>query len=360
MRIGILTHQLQSNYGGILQNYALQEVLRRMGHDPITLRTGKVSYRRWAKRTLKSILNRIKGKDTSIPLLPFIYERRKSGIESFVSKYIKTTEKIYWYSPDLIDKYNLDALCVGSDKSWASYFKRIDDLFFAFASNYDIIKFSYAPSFGTDKWEFNNEQTEKCRELVKSFTGVSVREQSGVRLCKDYLNIDAKWLLDPTLLLSADDYCSLCVRIKQNNDGFIFAYILNYTDEKKMFIEKVSHSLNKRVVLLLAENNVRSTDTVENWISLFRDTHFVITDSFHGTIFSILFHKDFVSLANPLRGTERFKSLSEMFALDNNILMSIPDEFIYTKINWTKIDDEIQNRQRESIVFLKDSLMGCK
>ena len=337
MRIGILTHPLHSNYGGILQNYALQEVLRKMGHDPITLRTGKVTYILWAKRTVKSTLARLKGNNCPIPLIPFIYKKRQSGIESFVRKYIKTTEFVFWYSPDLIEKYQIEALCVGSDKSWASYFKRIDDMFFAFARNYDIIKFSYAPSFGTDKWEFDTEQTEKCRELVKSFTGVSVREHSGVGLCQDYLNVSAKWLLDPTLLLSADDY-------------------FNYSKGKKEYIEKISQSLNKKVVLLLAENNVRSTDTVENWISLFRDAHFVITDSFHGTIFSIIFHKNFISLANPLRGTERFKSLSEMFSLDNNILMAIPDEFIQTKIDWTKIDEEIRKRQKESIEFIKDSL----
>ena len=356
MRIGILTHPLHSNYGGILQNYALQEVLRRMGHDPITLRTGKTTYYSWAKRTVKCILNRVKGKNSSFPLIPFVYEKRQSGIESFVRKYINTTEKVFWYSSDLIDKYQIEALCVGSDKSWASYFKRIDDKFFAFARDYDIIKFSYAPSFGTDIWEFNSEQTEKCRELVKLFKDISVREHSGVNLCKEHLNVDAKWLLDPTLLLSADDYCSLCTDVKQRKNDFIFAYILNYSDDKKKYIDKVSVSLNKKVVLLLAEKNVRSIDTVENWISLFRDASFVITDSFHGTIFSIIFHKDFISLANPLRGTERFKSLSEMFALDNNILMTIPEVFIQSKIDWERIDEEIQIRQKESIAFIEDCL----
>lgn len=359
MRIGILTHPLHSNYGGILQNYALQEVMRRMGHDPITLRTGKTTYYLWAKRTVKCILNRIKGENSSFPLIPFVYKRRQSGIESFVRRYINTTEIMFWYSPDIIDKYQIEALCVGSDKSWASYFKRIDDMFFAFARDYDIIKFSYAPSFGTDKWEFNSEQTEKCRDLVKLFTGISVREHSGVNLCKDHLNVDAKWLLDPTLLLSANDYCSLCTDVKQRKDDFIFAYILNYTGDKKNYIEKVSVSLNKKVILLLAENKVRSIDTVENWVSLFRDASFVITDSFHGTIFSIIFHKEFISLANPLRGTERFKSLSEMFALDKNILMTIPDELIQSKIDWTMIDEEIQKRHKESIAFIEDSLTRC-
>lgn len=359
MRIGILTHPLQSNYGGILQNYALQEVLRRMGHDPITLRTGKVSYLLWAKKTVKSLLKIIEGKKASIPLIPFVFAKRQSGIESFVRKYINTTDKVFWYSSDLIDEYQIEALCVGSDKSWASYFKRIDDMFFGFARDYDIIKFSYAPSFGTDKWEFDSVQTEKCRELVKLFKGVSVREHSGVKLCKDHLNVDAKWLLDPTLLISADDYCSLCTDIKQREDDFIFAYILNYTDDKKNYIDKVSVSLNKKVVLLLAEKNVRSIDTVENWISMFRDASFVVTDSFHGTIFSIIFHKKFVSLANPLRGTERFKSLSEMFALDNNILMAMPDEFTQSNIDWERIDVELQKRRKESIAFIEDSLTGC-
>lgn len=359
MRIGILTHPLESNYGGILQNYALQEVLRRMGHDPITLRTGKTTYKIWLKRIIKNIINKVKGKNASFPLIPFLYEKRQSGIESFIRKHINATDKIFWYSSDLIDKYQLEALCVGSDKSWASYFKRIDDMFFAFARDYDIIKFSYAPSFGTDRWEFNAEQTEKCRELVKSFTGVSVRERSGVKLCKDYLTTDAKWLLDPTLLLSADDYSSLCANIKKEKTDFILAYMLNYTEEKKNYVKKVSLSLNKEVVVIQAENKVRSTDTVEKWISLFRDAAFVITDSFHGTIFSIIFHKDFISLSNPKRGSERFKSLSEMFSLDNNVLMTIPDEFSLAKNDWERIDEEIVKRQKESIVFLYDSLSSC-
>lgn len=357
MRIGILTHPLQSNYGGILQNYALQEVLRRMGHDPITLRTGKTTYKIWVKKIIKNIDNRIKRKNASFPLIPFIYEKRQSGIESFIRQHIKTTEKLFWYSPGLIEKYQLEALCVGSDKSWASYFKHIDDMFFAFSRQFNIIKFSYAPSFGTDKWEFNPEQTEKCRELVKSFTGVSVREHSGVRLCKDYLHTDAKWLLDPTLLLSADDYRSLCTTVKRREDDYILAYILNYTKEKKEYIKKACASLKKKVIVIQAENKVRSTDTVENWISLFRDSAFVITDSFHGTIFSIIFHKDFISLANPKRGSERFKSLSELFCLDDNIHMSIPKEFMPNRIDWTWIDKVILKKQKEALDFIHKSLL---
>jgi len=359
MRIGILTHPLDSNYGGILQNYALQEVLRKMGHDPITLRTGKVTYYLWAKKTIKCILARIKGHETPLPIIPIIHKYRQSGLESFVRKYIKTTPKNFWYSSDLIDKYHIEALCVGSDKSWASYFSRIDDMFFSFARDYAITKFSYAPSFGTKEWEFNIEKTKKCRELIKSFSGVSVRERSGVRLCKEYLDADAKWLVDPTLLLSVSDYCSLCKIIEQRKDDYILVYILNYTDEKKKFIEKVRLSLKKKVILILAEKNIRINDTVENWIALFRDASYVITDSYHGTIFSVIFHKDFISLANPLRGTERFKSLSEMFSLDSNILMQIPDSFMPAKIEWNMIDEEIQRRQKEAMDFLKESLTKC-
>lgn len=354
MKIGILTQPLESNYGGILQNFALQVVLRKLGHDPVTLRTGKHSIKNWCIGTVKIAIKKIIGRKTKFKPYPAIYEKRKAGIEEFIRTHIKCTSKINWYDKDLIDRYSLDALVVGSDKVWA--FWQIEDMFFDFAKECDILKFAYAASFGTNKWVIDEQKTARCRELVQSFSGVSVREHSGVKLCKENLGIKAQWVLDPTMLLYDYEYFDLCKNVLPQKGPFLFAYILDLNKEKKQFIHAIAEREHLEPIIVRAESKVSADDTVEKWLALYRDADFVITDSFHGTIFSILFHKTFVSLINQERGADRFESLRLLFNLEKNICDRIPPIEQVPKVNWNLVDDLLAKKRIESMEFIKKSL----
>lgn len=356
MKIGILTQPLESNYGGILQNFALQTALRKLGHEPITLRTGRYTVKDWFLKNIKELVKACLGKKAVFRPFPTVYEKRKTGIESFVRNHIVTTKKLSWYTPSIVTEYGVEALIVGSDKVWARYFAKIEDMFFAFAKTAQIPKLSYAPSFGTDRWSFSQEKTALLRELVKDFSGVSVREYSGLELCRKNLGVEAVWVLDPTMLLNADDYNELCADIPKADKPFLFAYILDLTKEKADYIHNAAVALGLDVIIQQAELKISADDTIEKWLAMYRDAAYVITDSFHGTVFSLLYHKEFVSLINSSRGADRFLSLGRMFSLEKHFLDSIPPVFERITIDWERIDEVFSTRKKEAFSFLEKSL----
>ena len=313
MKIGILTQPLLNNYGGTLQNYALQTVLMKLGHKPITIdympKSSLVGY--WLS-CLKTILyffipSKRRG-FSSHPRRKF----RNPKFAEFTSKRIKTTKMVSRLSNSLIKEYGLDAIIVGSDQVWRpNYNRHIEDLFLDFVNNKKTLKLAYAASFGTDEWEYTAAKTEQIRPLIKQFNAISVREQSGVDLCKNYLDVEAKQVLDPTMLLELADYKEICQNIPADKDNYILAYVLDMTPEKKKLLEEKAIEIKLPVKTFSAEDE--ATLSIEEWLSKFRDASFVMTDSFHGTVFSILFGKEFRCMQNSKRGSSRFDTLLSLY-----------------------------------------------
>ena len=355
MRIGIVTQPLLTNYGGILQNFALQEILRTLGHEPVTLRVDHYNWLIYLDVCLKVIVKKIIGEKAVFPENPCRRSIRSVGMENFISRNIVTTPKRLNYKLSDVTSLKLDALIVGSDQTWRPGYNRvIEDMFFQFAEKCNIIKLAYAASFGVDKWEYSPNQTLKCRNLVQSFKGISVREKSGIRLCREYLQVDAAWVLDPTLLVSRERYEGLCKDIPYSDVPFVFAYLLDYTDEKKQYVASVARHYNANVIYISAGNHVSAADTIERWIAMFRDACYVVTDSFHGTVFSIIFEREFVTFSNKKRGNSRFDSLFEITDLSNRLVEM--DEYKYFSIDWKKVNERISHFRRESLEFLKNNL----
>lgn len=379
MKIGILTHPLNFNYGGILQNYALQTVLKNMGHEVVTLYTeqktpAKKQIVLFSKYFVKNIL-RWKGSNYR-PLTSKQKNVIKKNTSFFVEKHINTTKPLEWVYSGLNDELQLDAYIVGSDQVWRPDFvHNIYDMFFKFLHNDNVKKFSYAASFGVNTWEYSNEQQLICTELIKKFDGISVREKSGVELCKKHFNVDALHLLDPTLLLSADDYRRLLPG-NNNNNNQLTVYILDITTEKREIINYISKKLNLAVTYVGNEfsdkQNVHYTERiappVESWLEGFENADFVLTDSFHGTAFSIIFNKPFISIANPTRGIERFTSLLNLFNLGDRLMIPKPeglsdvidfsllDTILDTPINFKYINEVRSKEVVKSFEYLTGNL----
>ena len=129
------------------------------------------------------------------------------------------------------------------------------------------------------KWEFTQQQTEQCAVLAKRFDGISVREKSGVALCNKYLGVNATHVLDPTLLMKSQDYIKLCSHISKR-EPFIFAYVLDESEEKIKSIVRFAECRGLPYIIKGADNTVSDDDTIELWLSYFRDAAFVVTDSF--------------------------------------------------------------------------------
>ena len=237
MRIGILTQPLLNNYGGLLQNYALQKVLRDAGHDPQTIDHGNKK-RSWIKEQLgliiKYVFHILKPCKYASPRYQptkkeFSIISRNSN--SFIDKYI--TRTIPFSSEKelhkLVNKGQYDGYVVGSDQVWRPIYSGgfLKEMFFSFAEGKkNIYRIAYAASFGTDKWEFNPQMTKECARLAKLFDVITVREDSGVALCRENLGVEAIHVLDPTMLLSKDDYIQLVEAEKEPiSSGDLLYYI---------------------------------------------------------------------------------------------------------------------------------------
>ena len=359
MRIGIVTQPLLNNYGGALQNYALQTVLKKMGYEPVTL--DYVPHKSVMRVMMSLVLNiflfftpRRRSFKECLPI------RRDKKIEFFLEKYVNKTKVIQDYYPLLIKDYKLDGIIVGSDQVWRPLYNSdvLYHMFLDFTSGYNLKRIAYAASFGVSCNEYSEIEKKECTKLVEQFDGISVRETSGIFLCKELFNVDVQRVLDPTLLLSQDDYKSITNNIIPG--GFVLSYILNPTDEIISLIKIVSNELSLRNVGIHISEKLKAS--VEEWLEYFQKADFIITDSFHGTVFSIVFHKRFLVLDNKGRGSSRLLSLLELFGLENLLVTDLTQPLSMlmeknNKIDWDLVEKKLEFERCKSVGFLRNFLV---
>lgn len=354
MKIGILTQPLLRNYGGILQNYALQTILRRMEHEVYTFDLLKYTWKDWSIEYIKTIVKKIIGREAKFPITPTKKKQMEKPLRKFVHKNIVLTTRVRKITWDLVEKHNLDTLVVGSDQVWRPIYNySIEDMFFRFADGKEIKKVAYSASFGVDQWEFSPAQTKDCALLAKKIDAISVREASGVELCKKYLGVEATHTLDPTLLLTAEDYNALCKHI-QKREPFVFAYILDMDEKKVAEIKSFAQAKGLPYFIKSADNDVKDTDTVELWLSYFRDAAFVVTDSFHGSAFSINYNKDFFVFGNANRGNSRFDSLLSLLNLKQRMVENINPNT--QPINWEEVNQKLNTERNRCYEWLERAI----
>ena len=351
MKIGIVTHILGNNYGGLLQNYALQYVLKQLGHQPMTIDfTLRQSRRSYIFSLCKQLL-------WSVTKLRHPRLRRSFSnivLADFIERYILTTKNVYSYTKDIVDKEKFDLIIVGSDQVWRpKYVCELENMYLKFVPD-DIKKIAYAASFGVDTWEYNAEQTETCAKYAKRLDAISVREATGVELCRTYLGVNAQHVLDPTILAGAEAYKPL-LKEKTEEEDYLFAYILDITPEKQSYVESMAKSKGLKVIIRGADKN--STLSVEDWLSMIANSSMVVTDSFHGTVFSILFHKEFYSIVNVARGGTRFVSLLSPLGLEHRMGdVSQLQSLELSPVDWKQVDHILDSQRQDSINFLTNAL----
>lgn len=370
MKIGILTLPFNNNYGGYLQAYALMTVLKRMGHQPTLImrrhNKARASTRYKIKLFVTGLLKTILTFKKHLIIYDVEYDFNKKGrdMHKFVNEFMQP-QTPYLYDTVSLKKYcegKFDAYIVGSDQVWrAIYVPDIKNYFLDFTEGWNIRRIAFAASFGTDTPEYAPVQIEQCGELLKTFDGISLREKSGMEVFKHFgWNIDSvPIVLDPTMLLSAKDYSKVLPANKAKSVKKIFYYVLDRN-------QKIESILTKSQILLGEEifgiSNIQKGDSVliaiEEWLVNIRDADFVITDSFHGMVFSIIFHKPFVVCANLDRGADRFINLLDALSLSSRLIVedNCLDLRIQEPIDWNQIDKKIEKIRIESFKFLEKYL----
>jgi len=374
MKIGILTHPLDYNYGCLLQAFALQKTLAGMGHDVVTINRYTDPHkpftyllRSWSLRFVKKV---IKNADVSLAWNPTetlaIKKKLSSKTKKFVDRNISNTGIVLPKDLSRIDdEYRFDAYVVGSDQVWLPHF--CPNSFLDFVHRDNVIRLFYAASSGKKSFVDNPLLAEKCKKLCERFAGVSVREQSLIPLVKEKLGRDAVQVLDPTLLLDKEDYLRACIDTEEASP-VIFTYILDKNDEKRKLVDKVMSVLQLPVVSGTVEKDyVRGKHmniddciypSVDHWINSLNRAKFVVTDSFHGTCMSIIFRKPFVVVGNKARGIERFNSVLSLFGLKNRLIETADDfnDSMLGNLDSVKITELLSIKRKESINYLKQYL----
>lgn len=351
-KVGILTLPLHSNYGGILQAYALYSVLAKQCDVTLlddkmyefqTLKE-KLSLLRWnamlllglkhSKHPMKQV------RDEMLEMIPFI--ERYIPLQMSVSR---------------LKDESLDVIVVGSDQVWRGVYS--NDLLRYFLNfiptSWSIKRVAYAASFGVDNWCPPTKMRQQLVTCAQQFDNVSVREQSGVAICSEKLGgVKAEWVLDPTMLLCADDYRALLTYTTPISVDKICVYILDRSKVVDDLLDMMVNQLNFDIIDICQRNEAGRKHGIEYWLSAIYHSHVVFTDSFHGTVFSILFNKDFIVIGNKERGNSRFDSLLSLFGLQERYT-SNPQTIQYLlseKIDWNRVNQKLKSERERSLAWL--------
>ena len=374
-KIALIIFPIHASHGCILQTYALKSKIEELGYE-VTLIN-----RHWNapsvftrfKYSVKMLLNRIIY-GVNIPLVwqdpcnSFKLEELHSLINEYLYPNIVDIKKESELSR--VDWNNYYALIVGSDQTWRpKYVSNVFNYYLNFAETYSKpLKISYAASFGTDCWEYDALQTEIAKSLLSKFDAVSVRESSAISLCKRYLNRESINVVDPTLLLSGDEYINK-LKLSKVSRNIVATYFLDKSVEKDRLAKKIAINFKLELVEVnrdmenpLAPYKSQVAPSMKEWLETSLSAKYVIVDSFHAMVFAILFHKQFVVVGNIERGLSRFQSILDAIGLTDRLYKEDEDiiEQITKSIDWFCVENALSKLRKKSTDFLINALKNEK
>lgn len=371
MKIGILTVPFNNNYGGYLQAFALQSVLKKLGTEPVILnrRQNQHSHFDKIKLFIKALLkNRVFLRKS--PYF-FFYERtfeyKGKNMMSFVNRNMNPTSyklKSHKELCNYIKEQKFNCIIVGSDQVWRpDYVPNIEEYFLSFVKS-GVKKISYAASFGVDNPGYSQRQIDACGKYLQHFHAISLRESSGFDIIKSFgwlPKCDVQEVLDPTLLIEKKEYEKLAKNhLPKLDKDCLLVYVLDEDTSFNKIVTRISQIEKLKVSYIMDSHKWKSADyvmpSIEDWLAGFLNASFVVTDSFHGAVFSILFNKPFYVYINKTRGASRIQSLLHNFGLENRLLTSVDDIGKGNDIDWNLVNNARQRLVRKSLSFLKKSL----
>lgn len=386
MKIAILTYYESSdNYGQILQCFALQQYLLNLGHDAYLV---KYSPKEEHPSKQKRIFNILKKIINITYIKKYIASKRlqreelelksrneklnsQREFELFRKKYIKSTDNIYHSIDELKNNPpDADIYVCGSDQVWRDSLKQdnVAGWYLQFGKK-DVQRISYAASIGRN---IAKDEEEIFIRYLSAFDAISLREKKARDYCKTIGFHNAELVCDPTILLTSDYYQkNLKTKAILKEKPYVFFYILNIVSKDEFPWDVINQQIHNRGWEIKsvcssgyyqARNIIPETDnilaTVPEWIELIQNAEFIITSSFHGAVFSILFHKPFIVL--PLKGdhadaNDRIKSLLNELDLNSQLCFNGEDiiKAFDFSIDWDSVEDKIALLRQSGEKFIE-------
>ena len=352
----------QINYGQNLQLFALSQFLKDAGHQPFLIRYYPVDFASnpypplHEKDADKKLISEARRAAVWVHVQNDLYARR---IHTFIDDYLNVSDKIYGYATELCeDPPQADAYITGSDQVWNFWGRPLEAVkenelkaFFLDFGKTNIRRISYAASFGSQR--IDGGYQEAFTDLLSRFDFVSVREKSAVEFCKQCGVVDVDWVPDPTMLLPAQRYLELLkaeYRFTHPDKPYFLVYMMN---PNKEYIQKISELARQKNCELkhIGGNHgqafvipgVTLSPSIPEFIHLVANAEYVFTDSYHGTVFSLIFNRQFANLPSPFSGKEdtRFQSIFARCGLEGRAVdedFSLPPAVDYGSVN-QKLDE---------------------
>lgn len=377
IKVGIITISKVDNYGAELQSFAFQYKLNKMGYDAENIDylfyKNKRHKREAISRPFYSFPLKNRLKEVCLPKIEafksFFYRRaalrRKKGFEAFHQKYNKYSSKVYTSYSELYENVpEYDVYCVGSDQVWSpSCYTSLHPYFLTFAPRYKK-KISYASSFGVSS--LPSKAIDYYRQDLLNLDSIAVRESTGVDLVKQLTGRKAELVIDPTLLLTGDEWSVVASDAKVPQ----FKYLLLYVLKKSNYITRVAHRIAKEnglQIVRICKGPFRQDskdsgilniiDAAPNeFVGLFKNADYVLTNSFHGTAFSLIFQRQFYTiLKNGKKNNSRQLDLLENIGLKDRIIYE--NEFKnQTTIDFSEYRMRIEDLRKKSEIYLVNAI----
>lgn len=355
----------QDNYGSLLQLYALHQALKDLGCAPMVLRCASDAEESFHEELKHPFYYQLK-------ILFSSKKKRRRAIEryfqtlhprhfmAFAKKYLNLSPFNFALNDfATIDLKSLDAIVVGSDQVWLD----AHPAYFCAFTNQPNLRVGYAIS---NDWSKTNHFHEPFSKFNHYLTALSLREQEGVALCHALGRPDAKWVLDPTLLLSSETWRNLQDSANVPQGGIAAYMVKDFPEEQQQHLKQYAKACNTTcwtVGVQGAEGDLLKTKNTlwlspQQWLAWIASSELVVTNSFHGLCFAILFHRPFVAFCPPDRSPHRYLNLLSRLGLEDRLIHSLDriSAISANPINWEAVDQRLETARVASIDFLSQEL----
>lgn len=376
MKIGIVTFWWsQENYGQLLQCFATQKYLQQLGHDAFLIRVRNfleesleetadsmpvwkkiLSWQHW-KFLLRSNYERFYQSYINKHIQNHNVDRH---FDDFRDKYIVSTERVYLHDELIKDSPEVDMLATGSDMAWGVGMYHHE--YFLDFGHSETRRISIAASFGRTWENLDEREKEICRKYISRYDAITVREEEGARICKNLGIANAVCVCDPTMLLNTSVYDELIgdVQILEcRNRAFIYyiGYDQSYLSDHQIVKVLKRHGVDFHYASAGVVNSLPKVfPSIPQWLQYIRESRFVVTNSFHGVLFCLMYHKQFVVV--PLRIEQRntrIETILEKVGLRQRMAYSMTDMdmLLDQEIDYNIVADKIE----ELSFFSKESIL---
>ncbi len=324
--VGLVNFFHSQNYGACLTAYALQEIIKDLGYNPAFVNEFPVR-KKYNLSFGKLFVNKY------LKLMPKFNNVKKAGM--LADTYITGSDQVF--RPQYL-KHK-----VKRDKYLLNFVHK------------DAKKISFSASFGIGEEEFKNSKpavNKAMKDALKTFDYVSTREYSGVDICKKELHVNTEWIIDPVFLLDKTRYIELASKSEKDYKNKFVTYVLDKNPEYDKIYKNISEKYGLEPVSI-----AKSGISVEEWLRAYLDAEYIITDSFHGVCFALMFNKKFIAVVNKNRGAARFESLQKMFGLEGQFLTDIENINIdFVQYDFQKTNQIIEERKKYALETLSREL----